>query len=141
VRQEGEALKIHLRELMAPWTFEAKFSYDTQFLFGSLMFTVGEDGTHVLLTRGPTPGHLQPIYGMSSYYLADPWTSSASNDVCSGLNPYVESYYLTAMMPQGYPIGTPIIHPQAGTLGFVSSAASADQDSIEDYPETKGNVS
>jgi hypothetical protein len=29
--------------LMAPWTFSIKFPYDTQFTFGSLMFTARED--------------------------------------------------------------------------------------------------
>jgi hypothetical protein len=48
---------------MAPWTFNIKFPYDTQFTFGSLMFAAGKDGNHELLTRGPAPERLAPIYG------------------------------------------------------------------------------
>jgi hypothetical protein len=36
---------------MAPWTFNVKFSYDTQFIFGSLMFNAREDGDLELLTQ------------------------------------------------------------------------------------------
>jgi hypothetical protein len=36
---------------MAHWAFEVMFSYDTQFIFGSLMFTAGEDGSLELLIR------------------------------------------------------------------------------------------
>jgi hypothetical protein len=93
---------------MAPWTFNVKFSYGTQFLFGSLMFTVGEDGNLKLVTQGPTLSHYRPLYGKAPYYLADPSTSSASRGVCSGLNYYTWSYYLSAMMSQGFPIRTPI---------------------------------
>jgi hypothetical protein len=37
---------------MAPWIFSVKFLYGTQFLFRSLMFTVGENENLKLLTRG-----------------------------------------------------------------------------------------
>jgi hypothetical protein len=54
--RKGEAPKIHPGEFMASWTFSVKFSYNTQFLFGSLMFTVGEDKnieplTHAVLVE------------------------------------------------------------------------------------------
>jgi hypothetical protein len=55
-------LKINPDEVMAPWTFEVKFSYDTQFLSGSLMFIVGEDVTLEFLTQGLVPSHNEPIY-------------------------------------------------------------------------------
>jgi hypothetical protein len=29
---------------MAPWVYDQKFPGDMEFLFGTLMFTVGEDG-------------------------------------------------------------------------------------------------
>jgi hypothetical protein len=37
---------------MAPWIFELKFPYRTQFLFGSLMFAARENINLELLTRG-----------------------------------------------------------------------------------------
>jgi hypothetical protein len=52
---------------MAPWTFNIKFTYATQFTFGSLMFVVGEDGNLELLTQGPAPKR------------AGVWTSSISS--------------------------------------------------------------
>jgi hypothetical protein len=55
--RKGKVLKICPGGFMAPWTFSVKFSYDTQFIFGSLMFAAGEDGDLKLLTRGPTPSH------------------------------------------------------------------------------------
>jgi hypothetical protein len=54
---KGKVLKIYPGGFMARWTFTVKFSYDTQFIFGSLMFAAGEDGDLKLLTRGPTPSH------------------------------------------------------------------------------------
>jgi hypothetical protein len=38
----GETLKIHPRGLMAPWNFEVKLPYGTQFLFRSLVFNAGK---------------------------------------------------------------------------------------------------
>jgi hypothetical protein len=122
---------------MAPWTFKVKFPYDTQFLFKSLMFTTREGRTLELLTRDPVPSHHKPIYEEATYYPADPSAFSASNGVCSGLNPCVEPYYLSTMTSQGYPIGMPIIQPQAGTLGLTSSVVSTNRDSIEDYHQMR----
>jgi hypothetical protein len=48
----GEALKIRPGESIAPWTFNVKFPYCTQFLFGSLMFATEEDKNLELLTQG-----------------------------------------------------------------------------------------
>jgi hypothetical protein len=87
---------------MTPWTLRVKFPYDTQFIFGSLIFSAGEDENLDLLTQGPVPMHPAPICGKASYYPADP---STSGKTCSGLNPYVAPYYLSAMTSQGLPIG------------------------------------
>jgi hypothetical protein len=57
---------------MTPWTFNVKFPYGIQFLFGSLMFTTGGDGNLELLTQGPPPSQHQPVYRKTSYYSADP---------------------------------------------------------------------
>jgi hypothetical protein len=79
---------------MAPWTFNIKFPYDTQFIFGSLMFAVGDDGNLELLTQGPAPRHFTLVYGISPYYPTNPSTSGGA---CSGLNPHAGLYYLSAM--------------------------------------------
>jgi hypothetical protein len=83
-----KALKIHPGELMAPWTFKVKFPYNTHYLFGTLMFTVGEDETLELLTWGLVASHYEPIYGEAPYYLVDSPTASASGRSRSGLNLY-----------------------------------------------------
>jgi hypothetical protein len=80
---------------MSPWTFNIKFPYDTQFIFGFLMFVAGDDGNLELLTQGPTPRYLAPVYGISPYYLTNP---SILGGACSDLNPHVGTYYLSAMM-------------------------------------------
>jgi hypothetical protein len=83
---------------MAPWTFEVKFPYNTQFLFGTLMFAAGEDGTLELLTRGLVAIHHEPIYGEALYYSIDPSTTLALGGVCSGLNSYAISYAPTTIL-------------------------------------------
>jgi hypothetical protein len=122
---------------MVPWTFSVKFPYDTQFLFGSLIFDVGEDGNLELLTKGPTLSHRGPVYGIAPYYPADPSTSSGA---CSGMNLRAWLYYLSAMTSQGRLIGTSIFHPSVGTSSCSSSGASPDRDSTKDYPEIRGSV-
>jgi hypothetical protein len=54
-----------------------KFSYDTQFTFRSLMFTVGEDRNLELLNWDSAPRHPAPVYGKAPYYLIDPSLSGA----------------------------------------------------------------
>jgi hypothetical protein len=81
---------------MAPWTFSMKFLYDTPFIFGSLMFTTGEDGNLELLTQGPTL-----VYGQPPYLPANP---STLDGACSSLNPYVGSFYHSATTSRGLPI-------------------------------------
>jgi hypothetical protein len=90
---------------MAPWTFNAKFLYGTQFLFRSLMFAAGEDGNLKLLTRDLAPSQHQLVYGKALYYSADPSTSSTSRGAYLGLNPCVGPYYLSSTTSQGQPIG------------------------------------
>jgi hypothetical protein len=90
---------------MAPWTFNTNFPYDTQFTFGSLMFTARNNINLELLVRGPAPKRLAPVYGQAPYLLAN---SSISGGACSSLNPYVGPYYLTAMTSQGILIGANI---------------------------------
>jgi hypothetical protein len=125
---------------MAPWTFNIKFSYDTQFLFRSLMFAAEEDGNLELLTQNPEPTHLSSVYRNAPYYLVDPSTSSTLGGAYSSLNPWARSHYLSSMMSQEYPTRTSIFQPSAGTSSSSSSGASPDRDSIEDYPEIGDSV-
>jgi hypothetical protein len=57
IRQVGWSTQDPSGWLMAPWTFSVKFPYDTQFIFGLLMFATGEDGNLELLTRVLVPRH------------------------------------------------------------------------------------
>jgi hypothetical protein len=53
--QEEESAQDSSGWLMAPWTFSIKFPYNTQIIFGSLLFVVGEGGNLELLIQGPAP--------------------------------------------------------------------------------------
>jgi hypothetical protein len=103
---------------MAFWTFSIKFLFDTQFIFGSLMFATREDENLELLTRGSAPRHPAQVYGKVPYY---PVGRSISGGAYSDLNPYAWSYYLSTMTSQGVPIETPIFQPSAGTTSSSSS--------------------
>jgi hypothetical protein len=120
----GEALNIRPGELLAPWTFKVKFSYGTQFLFGTLMFTIGEDGTLKLLARGPAPSHHKPIYGEAPYYPAEPRATLAPGGARSGLNPYVGLYTSTAITSWGHPIGVPASWSSIETVSSTSLGTS-----------------
>jgi hypothetical protein len=100
--RKGKALKIRPGESMAPWTFNIKLSFITQFIFRSLMFAVGEDRDLELLTQGLVPRHPVPVYGTTPYYPVDPSTSGGAS---SGLNSHAGPYYLSAMTSQGLSIG------------------------------------
>jgi hypothetical protein len=123
--------------LMAPWTFSIKFPYNTQFIFRSLMFAAGDDGSLELLTRGPASRHPMPVYGQALYLLTNPSTSGGAY---SGLNPYTGPYYLSAMTSQGCQIGKTILQPSAGASSSSSSGETPVWDSAEDYPEIGGSA-
>jgi hypothetical protein len=89
-RQEGDNAQDLSEKIMAPWTFSIKFSYGTQFTFGSLIFVVEEDGNLELLTQGPPPKHSTLVYGQAPYLSAN---SSTSGGAYSSLNPYAEPYH------------------------------------------------
>jgi hypothetical protein len=106
VRQEGESAQDSSSKIMAPWTFNIKFPYDTQFTFGSLTFVTGEDRNLKLLTLGPAPERLVPVYGQAPYLLA---ISSTSDGAYLGLNSYEWLYHHTAKIVQGIPIRASIL--------------------------------
>jgi hypothetical protein len=78
---------------MTPWMFSIKFPYDTQFIFGSLMFAIREDGNLKLLTWSLAPKYHAPIYGQAPYL---PASISTSGGACSGLNTYAGPYHRAA---------------------------------------------
>jgi hypothetical protein len=121
---------------MATWTFNVKFPYDTQFTFRSLMFVVGEDRNLKMLAPGTAPERLMPVYRQAPYL---PAISSTSVGAYSGLNPYVALYHHTAKFIQVIPSRASIIQPSVGASSYSLSAASPDQDSVDDYPEIKGS--
>jgi hypothetical protein len=108
---------------MAPWTFDIKFHLGTQFTFGSLMFTAGEDGDLKMLPPGPASEHpaLAP--------------SSTLGGACSGLDPFIGLYICTAKLVRDIPIVMSILRPFVGASSLSSSASSPDRDSSHDYPK------
>jgi hypothetical protein len=106
VRQVWESTQDSSGQSMAPWKFSNKFPYNTQFIFGSLIFATGDDGSLESLTQGLTPRHPAPVYGQAPYLLADP---SILDGDCLGLNPHAGPYHLSAMTSQGYLIGKTIL--------------------------------
>jgi hypothetical protein len=108
---------------MAPWTFDIKFHLGTQFTFGSLMFTAGEDGDLKMLPPGPASEHpaLAP--------------SSTLGGACSGLDPFIGLYICTAKLVRDIPIVMSILRPFVGASSLSLSASSPDRDSSHDYPK------
>jgi hypothetical protein len=113
---------------MTPLTFDIKFSLGTQFTFGSLMFTAGEDGDLKMLPPGPAPEHptLAP--------------SSTSGGASLGLDLFAGLYISTAKLVRGIMIVTFIIRPVTEASSSSSLASSPDQDSSDDYPEIEASV-
>jgi hypothetical protein len=127
---------------MAPCIYDKKFSVGTQFLFGTLMFTAGKDGNLELQVQGSPPRQWALIWGGAPCCPAGPssMTTSASDDIRTGLNPYAGPYTLAAMTSWGHPIRAPMFRSSGGTRSPTSSGASTDRDSAEDYPEIGGSV-
>jgi hypothetical protein len=113
---------------MAPWTFDAKFPHGTEFTFGSLMFTAGEDGDLKMLPPGPAPEYI---------VLA---LSSALEGSCSGLDPCTWLYICTTKLVQGISVVTSILQSLARASSPSSSASTPDQDSSDDYLEIGTNT-
>jgi hypothetical protein len=122
---------------MAPWIFSFNFPYDTQLIFWSLMFAMGEDGNLKLLTQGPVPKCLALVYGQAPYLSV---SSSTSGSVCLGLNSYAGPYHRAAKTIQGISIGVYILQLSVGASSSSSSAVSPDQDSTDDYLEIGGST-
>jgi hypothetical protein len=122
---------------MAPWTFNVKFPYVTQFTFRSLTFAAGEDGNLKMLPPGSAPVRLALVYGQAPCLLG---ITSISDGACSGLDPYAGSYICTTKLVQGIPIVTSILQPSTRASSSSSSAAPLDQDSADDYLKIRGST-
>jgi hypothetical protein len=66
VRQVGASAQDSSEKTMAPRMFDVVFPYDTQLIFGSLIFVTGEDGDLKMLPTGPTPKHLALASSLAS---------------------------------------------------------------------------
>jgi hypothetical protein len=108
---------------MSPWTFDMKFSLDTQFTLGSLMFAVGEDGDLKMLPLGPAPKHLTPA------------PSCTSGCTCSGLDPFAGLYIRTAKLIWGILIVASTLRTFTGAPSSSSLTSSPRRDSSDDYSE------
>jgi hypothetical protein len=108
---------------MAPWTFDMKFPLGTQFTFGSLTFTVGEDGDLKMLPPGPVPEHPTPA------------PSSTSGSTWSSLDPFAGLYIRTAKLIQGIPIMTSNLQKFTRAPSSSSLASSPNRDSSDEYLE------
>jgi hypothetical protein len=95
---------------MAPWVYDEKFLVGTQFLFGTLMFTAGEDENLELQVQDPPSHQWAPIYVEAPYYPVDPLSTKtlASDGARSSLNHFAGLYTLTAMMSWRQPIEAPM---------------------------------
>jgi hypothetical protein len=136
-RQEGEIAQDPPGWLIAPWIFSIKFPYDTQFIFRSLVFAVGEDENIKLLIRGPALKHTVSVYGQPPYLPAD---SSTLGRASSGLSPYAGSYHRSARTSRGLPIWKAILQPSVGASSSSSLGVMPNRDSLEDYPEIGGSA-
>jgi hypothetical protein len=108
---------------MAPWMFNVKFSRSTEFTFGLLTYTVGEDRDLKMLPPGLAPEHLA---------LA---SSSMSGGSYSSLDPCAGLYIRTTKLVRGISIVTSILRSLSGASSSSSLASAPDQYSFDDYPE------
>jgi hypothetical protein len=135
--QEGGSAQDPFRKIMAPWTFDIKFPFDTQFTFGSLTFAMGEDENLKMPPPWSALECLTPIYEQAPYFLS---ISSTTGGTCSGLDSYVGLHICTVKLVRGISIVMSILQPSARASSSCSSAASPEQDSADDYPEIEGST-
>jgi hypothetical protein len=108
---------------MAPCTFDMKFPIGTQFTFGSLPFTIGEDRDLKMLLPGPALEHLSPT------------PPSMSGSTYSGSDPFAGLYIRTAKLVRGILIVTSTLRTFTGAPSSSSLASSPSRDSSDEYPE------
>jgi hypothetical protein len=142
-RQEGgEMLQTSPGGLMTPWVYDKKFLVGTQFLFGTSMFTIGEDGNLELQVQGQPPRQCESIYGKAPYYPTNPpsMTTSTLSSAHSCLIHCAGPSTLAAMTSWGHLIRALVFWPSAGSLSHIPSGTSINRDSTEDYHEIGGNI-
>jgi hypothetical protein len=113
---------------MSPWIFDMKFPLGTQFTFGSLMFTVGEDRDLKMLPLRPASEH------------PTPGPSSTSDNTCSGLDSFTGLYICTGKLVWGILIVTSTLRTFIRAPCSSSSASSPSRDSSDEYPEIGASV-
>jgi hypothetical protein len=113
---------------MVPWTFDVKFSLDTQFTFGSLTFTAWEDR------------HLKMLPPWLASEHPTPAPSSTSGNTYSGLDLFVGLYIRTAKLIRGILMVTSTLRTFIGASSSSSSASSSSRDSSNEYPEIRANT-
>jgi hypothetical protein len=104
-----------------------KFPLGTQFTFGSLTFTAGEDEDLKMLPSGPAPEHPTPA------------PLSALGGGCSGLDPFAGLYIRTAKLVRGILIVTSTLRSFIRASSSSSSASSPGRDSSDDYPKIEAS--
>jgi hypothetical protein len=101
------------------------------------MFATGKDKNLKMLPPRPAPERLVPVYGQAPCFQA---ISSTAHGACSGLDPYATLHIRTVKLIRDILIVTSILQPSTGVSSLSSSAASPDQDSVDDYPEIGGST-
>jgi hypothetical protein len=62
-RQKEKNAQDPSGKIMLPWTFNAKFPYDTQFTFGSMTFVAEKDGNLKMSPARSASERLTLVYG------------------------------------------------------------------------------
>jgi hypothetical protein len=113
---------------MVPWNLDMKFPLGTQFTFGLLTFTTGEDGDLKMLPPGPVPEHPTPT------------PSSASGGDYKDSDPFAGLYIRTTKHIRGISIMTSTLQPFVGASSSSSSASSTSRGSSDDYPKISASA-
>jgi hypothetical protein len=115
--------------------FNLKFPGGTQFTFGSLTISTGEDGNMKMLPLEATLECLVLVHGPDP---CSPANSSALDGACSRSDPCVGLFLRTVKIVQGILIVTSILQPSVGASISSSSTTSPGHDLADDYPEIGG---
>jgi hypothetical protein len=91
----------------------------------------------MMLPPEPAPEHLASGYRQAPCLSA---ISSTTGGAYSGLDPYARLHIRPVKLVQGILIVTSILQPSAGVSSSSLSAASPDQDSVDDYPNIGGSI-
>jgi hypothetical protein len=136
--REGGSARDLPEKIMAPWMTNIKFPRGTQFTFGTLTSTEGEDGDLKMLLLEAALERVTLVHGHHPYSSA---SSSTSGGACLGSDPWAGLFIRTIKIIQGILVATSILQPSTEALSSSSSAASISCDSTVDYHEIGGSTS